>query len=298
MAKLEKKVFRDKKAAHFYERAAKRVKKGIQKWLFNKGTRLYRIAKFENGSFQEADLNQWYPGTVAIAWPHLFGIINPHSGRARSQMSAINDNWDWSVSFADPGGFPWTSIGYAALLTRDCERVLEHADLVKSLKFPDFDYPFTVGDAGWLLRTLSAKCHKRMPGFLDGTSSTLSDEGRNIFQIEGDDTKNTHSSISQSPKDFSLSQNYPNPFNPTTTITFQLTIQGNVNISIYNSFGRLIRNFESKNYSPGTHSIEWDGRDDLGKEVVCGIYFYNLKASDPNSVGSGFSETKKMILIR
>jgi len=99
-------------------------------------------------------------------------------------------------------------------------------------------------------------------------------------------------------KNYVLSQNYPNPFNPSTTISFHLPKLSYVELSIYNSLGQLIRTFVSKNYLAGTHSIEWDGRDDFGEDVVSGIYFYNLKASNPVHSMADFSETRKMILIR
>jgi flagellar hook assembly protein FlgD len=40
----------------------------------------------------------------------------------------------------------------------------------------------------------------------------------------------------------------------------------------------------------GSHEITWDGKDQNGKEVPSGIYFYRLTAGD-------FSETKKMLLL-
>ena len=109
---------------------------------------------------------------------------------------------------------------------------------------------------------------------------------------------NQNNQGSKIPITFILFQKHPNSFNPSTTIEFQLPNQGKVEISIYNSLGQLIRVFDSKNYSAGAHSIEWDGRDDLGNEVVSGIYFYNLKAGDSDQNGAGFSETRKMLLIR
>ena len=42
---------------------------------------------------------------------------------------------------------------------------------------------------------------------------------------------------------------------------------------------------------PGNYNIIWDGKDDIGKEVASGIYFYQLKTKD-------YTATKKMVLLR
>lgn len=152
MANLEKEVFDDNKAARKYERAAKKVRNGIRKSLFNRRAGLYRVAKFDNGSYQEADLNSWYPGTVALAWPHLFGVIKGKSKTAQNQMEAINANWDWTSQSSD--GSPWASIGQAALVAGDQAGASRQANLILE-EFADFHYPFTVDDAGFLISTLS-----------------------------------------------------------------------------------------------------------------------------------------------
>ncbi|MGB4979573.1 MAG: hypothetical protein WBR35_22775 [Anaerolineae bacterium] len=46
-------------------------------------------------------------------------------------------------------------MGYAALLTGDCAWARAQADFVKDKRFPNFPFPFTVEDGGWLLMTLS-----------------------------------------------------------------------------------------------------------------------------------------------
>ena len=162
MWNLESTVFGDAVAAQTYDDAAEEVRNAIENELFNSATQLYRVAKFENDAYQDAVLNNaWYPDTVAQAWPHLFGVIEADSPRAQAQMAALNDTWDgapqtdWTATFADPNGFPFTSIGYAALLVGDDSRAQAHTALVKAQKFPNFDSVFSVDDAGWLLNTLT-----------------------------------------------------------------------------------------------------------------------------------------------
>ena len=161
MEQLEELVFNDPAAAQLYGDAADAVQAGIEAGLFNGATGLYRVAKFENGAVQEANLNQWYPGTVAIVWPHLCGVIEGSSARARAQMDALNGSWDgtpnpdWTSHFLGPGGFPWPSIGQAAILAGDLYRGRKHTRFVLKQKLPAFGWPITVIDAGWLLRNLA-----------------------------------------------------------------------------------------------------------------------------------------------
>jgi hypothetical protein len=99
------------------------------------------------------------------------------------------------------------------------------------------------------------------------------------------------------PKAFELSQNYPNPFNPTTTIKYSLSSAGDgaetlpTTLRIYNVLGEVVRTLVDEPRSPGIYYQVWDGKDDQGKEVASGIYFYRLKAGK-------FSETKKMVLLK
>jgi flagellar hook assembly protein FlgD len=44
-------------------------------------------------------------------------------------------------------------------------------------------------------------------------------------------------------------------------------------------------------FSAGTHRVQWDGRDDFGKEAPAGVYYYSINAG-------GFQATNKMLLIK
>jgi len=86
------------------------------------------------------------------------------------------------------------------------------------------------------------------------------------------------------PGGFMLYQNYPNPFNPSTAISF-------VNLTVYNLLGQEVKNLVNRNLPAGRHTIEWDGRDNLGRAVASGIYFYSL-------TGDTFSAREKMLLLK
>ena len=94
------------------------------------------------------------------------------------------------------------------------------------------------------------------------------------------------------PTRFAMAQNHPNPFNPSTTISFAVPENaGLVTLAIFDVSGRLVRTLESGSLGAGTYTREWNGRDNLGRAVSSGTYFYRL-------AGNSFSEARKMILIQ
>ncbi|MEW6684710.1 MAG: S8 family serine peptidase [Candidatus Edwardsbacteria bacterium] len=95
-----------------------------------------------------------------------------------------------------------------------------------------------------------------------------------------------------------LYQNAPNPFSSQTAIRYslsaishELSAISHTTLKIYNLAGQLVKTLINEPKSPGVYKISWDGRDDTGKQVANGIYFYRLEAG-------GFSATRKMILLR
>jgi hypothetical protein len=87
----------------------------------------------------------------------------------------------------------------------------------------------------------------------------------------------------------SLSSNYPNPFNPETMIRYTLSQNGRARIAIYNNLGQRIRVLSDQEQQAGVYEVRWDGRDDQGRLVGSGVYFYQITIN-------GFAETKKMVL--
>lgn len=95
----------------------------------------------------------------------------------------------------------------------------------------------------------------------------------------------------ETPTEFALLGNYPNPFNPETSIQFSLSKTSLVEITIYNTLGKVIRRLVSEEYSAGEHSVKWDGQNAFGEDVASGIYLYKLQAGN-------LSQVKKMSLLR
>lgn len=89
---------------------------------------------------------------------------------------------------------------------------------------------------------------------------------------------------------FSIS-NHPNPFNPNTTVHFTLSESQHVRVAVYDISGSLINTLLDEFITSGEKSIVWTGRNNSGRQVPAGIYFYRLEAG-------GYVETKRMALIK
>jgi immune inhibitor A len=93
------------------------------------------------------------------------------------------------------------------------------------------------------------------------------------------------------PHSYLLKQNYPNPFNPETKIEYNLSRNGWVKLEVFNILGQKICTLVDGPKEKGGHIVTWDGKDESGKAVSSGIYFYKLTAGS-------FSEIKRMVLLK
>ncbi|HDL78484.1 MAG TPA: T9SS type A sorting domain-containing protein [Bacteroidetes bacterium] len=109
---------------------------------------------------------------------------------------------------------------------------------------------------------------------------------------------NVHENASIKPvASFKLFQNYPNPFRiqnqkaQETKISYQLTKREEVSLKIYNVLGEELKKLVKGSKNAGYYTVTWDGKDDLGRLMPNGIYFYKLKIANQQ-------KTRKLILMR
>jgi hypothetical protein len=91
--------------------------------------------------------------------------------------------------------------------------------------------------------------------------------------------------------DIGLLPNRPNPFTKNTVIRYQLPCSARVGLKIYNIAGQLIRTLVIRDQAAGSYSVIWNGLDENGRVVGCGVYFYRLTANSNHA-------TRKMIVVR
>ncbi|HQV30363.1 MAG TPA: T9SS type A sorting domain-containing protein, partial [Calditrichia bacterium] len=83
-----------------------------------------------------------------------------------------------------------------------------------------------------------------------------------------------------------LAQNYPNPFNPETRITYRLSGETNIDLSVFTISGQKVATLFSGRQSAGEHGVTWHAGD-----FASGIYLVKLWAGASEQV-------RKMILLR
>ena len=88
------------------------------------------------------------------------------------------------------------------------------------------------------------------------------------------------------PNSLLLVQNYPNPFNPTTTISFDLPVAGNVSLKVFNTSGKEVATLVNETRSAGYYSVNFNASN-----LSSGVYYYRLEAN-------GISKVMKMALVK
>lgn len=92
--------------------------------------------------------------------------------------------------------------------------------------------------------------------------------------------------------DFGLNQNRPNPTNGVTNVMYTLERDTYAaRVSVFDVQGQLIRVLMNEPQAMGTHSIQWDGRNEAGSRVGSGIYFIRLQEGQR-------VDTSKLTLLR
>ncbi|HTY08789.1 MAG TPA: immune inhibitor A domain-containing protein, partial [Candidatus Edwardsbacteria bacterium] len=94
------------------------------------------------------------------------------------------------------------------------------------------------------------------------------------------------------PPAYALAQNSPNPMGAGgTMINYALKAPGRTSLRLYNVLGQAVRTLVDGYQQPARYAVKWDGRDDGGRPVANGIYFYRLSSGD-------FRSNRRLTLVR
>ena len=96
----------------------------------------------------------------------------------------------------------------------------------------------------------------------------------------------TLENVVEIPNKFNLGKPYPNPFNPSTSITYDVATECEIELAIFDIKGRLVEILVSGVVQAGYYELQWNA-----KSQASGIYF--LRMVSPES-----AMTQKLILMK
>jgi hypothetical protein len=88
-----------------------------------------------------------------------------------------------------------------------------------------------------------------------------------------------------------LGEPRPNPMRGESTIAFALPRAGHVRLRVFDLRGRCVRTLVDGQATSGQSFVAWEGRDDRGRSLADGVYFYRLEHA-------GKTLTRKLLLVR
>ncbi|MBN2009887.1 carbohydrate binding domain-containing protein [candidate division KSB1 bacterium] len=239
---------------------------GIDAWIFNTFSPANARAAVENGELVVSIIN---------------GGVNTWDVHVGQAGVTIEKGKEYTVTFDAYAAAPRDIFAFVGKNATPWNVYSNNNTLSLSTKRQTYSYSFTMNDPTDNAARL---------GFDIGSASddVVFD---NVFLSAGAWPAAVTTQTDNTPRSFSLFQNSPNPFNPSTVITYQLPMISNVNLSVYNLKGQLVRTLIKAKQDAGYHFIEWDGADESGAVVSSGLYLYRLHAGDN-------IQTRRMLFLK
>jgi len=216
--------------------------------------------------------------------PSSFSLLSPPDS---SEIFITNDNLDQTISFQweEAQDIDSDQVTYKFQVSSGNLSIIAFADTGATT------VTMTYQD---LLDALNAGGVEQITGdwtilATDGQDTTAASNGPRNLTIDATTVEITDET--NLPQQFTLEQNYPNPFNPTTTIRYAIPKPAQVSIAVYNILGKRIATLLNKHQSAGRYSVVWNGRNEQGRKVSTGIYFYRIEANN-------YSAMKKMVIAK
>jgi len=220
------------------------------------------------------------PQVSPILIPASGGSFNYHLMTINNVMDSLTTDYWWQVVF------PHTNsklIGIEQnLLPLDSTAVAINQNVPAQLSPGNYQYVVYVGEYPGIVWASDTLAIRKLPG---GESQIVDDWRYTLSEIESEESTQGKSS---QPSTIIIHPCSPNPFNPTTTISFDLPVASQVKLDVFDINGRIVgaHSRAPLQYSPGTHSISFDGSNQTS-----GIYLYRLTAGE-------FTASGKMVLMK
>ena len=101
------------------------------------------------------------------------------------------------------------------------------------------------------------------------------DEDQDADKGEGDDrdgNKKHHAGLNPKVR--------PNPLNPTTELSFTMSREGRVRVTVYDMQGRFVKSLLDEFRTAGEQRLAWNGSNAQSQKVASGVYFFQIQAPE------------------
>jgi len=168
-----------------------------------------------------------------------------------------------------------------------CEQILVYTQPTSREEIP-FTFEVIMGRELLSSPVLDYLVYNEITGEFESGNVIAGQHKDSIIMFENIGEPQNEISINENIK---LHGNYPNPFNPKTNISFSIPSEQKVTLTIYNLKGQKVKELMNGNLPAGEQSVVWEGKDENGKQVASGLYFYKLKTGKKEI-------SKKMLLLK
>lgn len=117
----------------------------------------------------------------------------------------------------------------------------------------------------------------------DGKVLYLGTDGGGVYRLGDISVSTQHIAINRHGGDLIQVENsFPNPFTNVSTINYVVLNSADIQISVLNLSGQVIKTLTRAQHTPGPYSVNWDGTDDVGDIVSSGLYLLSIQSGKMN----------------
>ena len=92
--------------------------------------------------------------------------------------------------------------------------------------------------------------------------------------------------VTEQESGFQVDPAVPNPFVAGTSLRFDLAVPSIVSVRLFDVGGRELRSLaEDVSMAAGPQALRWDGRDERGRAMPAGVYFYRIETAGQSGGG-------------
>jgi len=278
----------------FYDAYIFDGEKPPEKILYEEGIAEIADSLYESAKLKMKEIVDIYPETEtaknALQW---LMYLEKFSGQDYVSLRAYIENID-EISYPHLEKTKYNTTTSTYMAEKDYEAVITRLESILANPPSVSDSIFAYIDEGYCYLKLDEQGSKSLPTeccFKPRCFEEFSYVSQNLL----DKAIPTSKPPTTDPQtiEFALNQNFPNPAFQTTTFSFSLPANTkNAELKIYNIKGQLVKSFNLESSNKGViENTTWDCKDDNGKTLCNGIYFYKLTADKKDT-------TKKMVIIR